>query len=138
MALTQVNKGLSVVSPQHSSCRTPEPVRPCGGPYPRYLLLLPVCSVGPRRVVFEAQGQAICAARPLAGLRGDNGPEQEEKGDRQALDTVSYLNRMCVLDRGLRVEEVGAFCLSVSHQVTGKVIEGAVGKADLWGLLGTR
>lgn len=110
---------------------------PCRGPRPQYLLLLPVCSVGPSLVVFEALGQAICAARPLAGLRGDDGPEQEEKGDRQALDIVSYLNRMCVLAGGLQVEAVGTFCLSISPQVTGNVIMGTVGKADLWELFGT-
>lgn len=93
--------------------------------------------MGPSLVVFEALGQAICAARPLAGLRGDDGPEQEEKGDRQALDIVSYLNRMCVLAGGLQVEAVGTFCLSISPQVTGNVIMGTVGKADLWELFGT-
>lgn len=74
--------------------------------------------MGPSLVVFEALGQAICAARPLAGLRGDDGPEREEKGDRQALDIVSYLNRMCVLAGGLQVEAGASLLLGVfSHFV---------------------
>lgn len=114
------------------------PVFPAGDCTLNISLLLPVYSVGPSLVVFEALGQAICAARPLARLREDNGPEWEEKGDGQALDGVSYLNRMCVLDGGLQVEVLGTFCLSISHQVTGKVIKGTVGNADLWGLFGTQ
>jgi len=63
-------------------------------------------------------------------LREDNGPEWEDKEAGQALDTVSYLNRMCVLGGGLKVEVLGTFCLSISHQVTGKAVKGTAGKAD--------
>lgn len=123
---------------QHPFFWTLGPRVPCRGLHPQYFATTPVYSVDPSLVVFEALGQAICAARPLARLREDNGPEWEEKGDGQALDGVSYLNRMCVLDGGLQVEVLGTFCLSISHQVTGKVIKGTVGNADLWGLFGTQ
>lgn len=62
----------------------------------------------------------------------------EEKGDRQAPDTVSYLNMKGVLTGGLMIKVLGAFCLSISHQVFGKVIKETAGKADVWGLFGTQ
>lgn len=62
----------------------------------------------------------------------------EEKGDRQALDIVSYLNVKGVLTGGLMIKVLGAFCLSISDQVFGKVIKEMAGKADVWGCLALR
>lgn len=62
----------------------------------------------------------------------------EEKGDRQALDIVSYLNVKGVLTGGLMIKVLGAFCLSISHQVFGKVIKETAGEADVWGSLALR
>lgn len=45
---------------------------------------------------------------------------------------ILCLFRMGVLDRGLKVKVLGVFCLSVSHQVIGKVIKEIVENADLW------
>lgn len=36
------------------------------------------------------------------------------------------------------IKVLGAFCLSISHQVFGKVIKEMAGKADVWGLFGTQ
>ena len=62
----------------------------------------------------------------------------EEKGDRQAPDTVSYLNMKGVLTGRLMIKVLGAFCLSISHQVFGKVIKETAGKAGVWGLFELR
>lgn len=51
---------------------------------------------------------------------------------------ILYLNMIRVLDRGLKVKVMAVFCLSISHQMIGKIIKETVGKADLWGLFGTQ
>lgn len=51
---------------------------------------------------------------------------------------ILYLNMIRVLDRGLKVKVMAVFCLSISHQMIGKIIKETVGKADLWGCLALR
>lgn len=48
---------------------------------------------------------------------------------------ILYLNMIRVLDRGLKVKVMAVFCLSISHQMIGKIIKETVGKADLWGVV---
>lgn len=61
---------------------------------------------------------------PLVWLRKDNGPVWKRKETGRPLDIVSYLNVKGVLTGGLMIKVLGAFCLSISHQVSGKVIKG--------------
>lgn len=113
-----------------------EPVFPCRGLHSLYLQLLSICSVGASLVAFKGLGQAIYAAGPLARLKEGDGPEQEERGDRRALDTVLVYD-VCAA-RGPEGQGAGLFRLSISRQVREWVIKETVGKDDSQGLLGTQ
>lgn len=57
-------------------------------------------------------------------------PSGKRKETGRLLISFFYLNRLCVLDRGVKVEVLGIFCLSISHQVIGNAVQGTVGQAD--------
>lgn len=59
--------------------------------------------------------------------------KQSKKRKEAGRPLILYLNMIRVLDRGLKVKVMAVFCLSISHQIIGKIIKKTVGKADLWG-----
>lgn len=56
--------------------------------------------------------------------------DQSEKRKETGRPLILYLFMMCVLAGGLKVKVLGVCCLSLSHQVIGKVTKQTVGEAD--------